>query len=81
MSFDSQGRMFFSSDATGEIYMVTSDSTNNGSTDGAPIPSSTPSAGGGSTSMTAGNTATQTSYGQCLLYVCFAAIAVAAFLL
>lgn len=32
LAFDSQGRMFFSSDASGEIYVVTKDETANGTT-------------------------------------------------
>ena len=32
LAFDSQGRMFFSSDASGEIYVVMKDETANGTT-------------------------------------------------
>lgn len=36
LAFDSQGRMFVSSDASGEIYVVTKDETANGTTGSSP---------------------------------------------
>ena len=87
LAFDSQGRLFFSSDSTGEIYMITGESSNgaNGTVDGAPIPSATATGAGmssTSTPATGGNTAISThSVGTYLLYAWLGAIAVAGFLL
>lgn len=79
LAFDSQGRLFFSSDSTGEIYMITHDASNGGNdtVQGAPIPSAT-ATGSGAMSTTGGNTATSThSVGTYLLYAWLAAVAVA----
>lgn len=46
LAFDQQGRLFMSSDATGEIYVVMKDQTSQGNTgtaSGAPSPTASPS--------------------------------------
>lgn len=67
MAFDSQGRMFVSSDASGEIYVIMRDQANNETVAG----SGSSGSGGGKTSGSQGLCCSVAALMIAILTVCF----------